>query len=263
MAGATGAIGGPLLGELLANGHDLVALTRSPVNARALLERGIESSVADVFDADAVAAAVKRAQPELVIEQLTALPRTYTRQSMTAAAVFNARIRLEGGANLLAAARAAGVRRYLRQSVAFRAAPGPGLADEGTPLALDASPAVAADARVVTELEDRLLRARNMEGICLRYGFFYGPGTWFSPDGDAANQVRRQQLPIVGNGQGVWSWLHIEDAASATTAADISCGRAEDERRRCGVLRDSDARRVEREGETRADVPAATVGVDR
>ena len=219
VAGATGAIGGPLLGELLANGHDLVALTRSPVNARALLERGIESSVADVFDADAVAAAVKRAQPELVIEQLTALPRTYTRQSMTAAAVFNARIRLEGGANLLAAARAAGVRRYLRQSVAFRAAPGPGLADEGTPLALDASPAVAADARVVTELEDRLLRARNMEGICLRYGFFYGPGTWFSPDGDAANQVRRQQLPIVGNGQGVWSWLHIEDAASATVAA--------------------------------------------
>jgi nucleoside-diphosphate-sugar epimerase len=119
----------------------------------------------------------------------------------------------------LAAAQAAGVRRYLRQSIAFWAVPGPGLADEETPLAFDASPAVAADARVVTELEHRLLGNPNMEGIALRYGFFYGPGTWFNPDGDVAQQVRRQQFPIIGNGEGVWSWLHIEDAAIATVAA--------------------------------------------
>jgi nucleoside-diphosphate-sugar epimerase len=154
-----------------------------------------------------------------VIEQLTALPRIYTREAMTAAAPLNTRIRLEGGANLLAAAQAAGVRRYLRQSIAFWAVPGPGLADEETPLAFDASPAVAADVRVVTELEQRLLGDPEIEGIALRYGFFYGPGTWFNPDGDVARQVREQQFPIVGNGEGVWSWLHIEDAAMATVAA--------------------------------------------
>jgi nucleoside-diphosphate-sugar epimerase len=93
------------------------------------------------------------------------------------------------------------------------------LADEETPLAFDASPAVAADARVVTELEHRLLGDPNIEGIAMRYGFFYGPGTWFNPDGDVARQVRQQQFPIVGNGEGVWSWLHIEDAAIATVAA--------------------------------------------
>jgi nucleoside-diphosphate-sugar epimerase len=107
----------------------------------------------------------------------------------------------------------------VRQSIAFWAIPGPGLADEETPLAFDASPAVAADARVVAELEHRLLGTPNIEGIVLRYGFFYGPGTWFNLDGDVARQVRQQQFPIVGNGEGVWSWLHIEDAASATVAA--------------------------------------------
>jgi 2-alkyl-3-oxoalkanoate reductase len=219
VAGGTGAIGRPLVAELLSRGHALVALTRSPEKAQALVEQGIEPAVADVFDADAVEAVVSHAQPDIVIEQLTALPSTYTRQSLTAAAAFNTRLRVEGGANVLAAALAAGVRRYLRQSIGFWAAPGPGLADEGTPLAFDASPAVAADARIVTDLESRLLGAQTIEGIALRYGFFYGPGTWFNPDGDVARQVRQQQFPIVGNGEGVWSWLHIEDAAIATVAA--------------------------------------------
>jgi nucleoside-diphosphate-sugar epimerase len=219
VAGGTGAIGRPLTAELLAKGHALVALTRSPEKARALVQQGIEPAIADVFDTDAVKAVVGRAQPEIVIEQLTALPRTYSRESMSAAAVLNNRIRLEGGANVLAAAQAAGVRRYLRQSVAFYAIPGPGLADEDTPLAFDAAPAVAASAREITELEHRLLGNPNMEGLILRYGFFYGPGTWFNPDGDVARQVGQQQFPIIGNGEGVWSWLHIEDAAIATIAA--------------------------------------------
>jgi nucleoside-diphosphate-sugar epimerase len=219
VAGGTGAIGRPLIAELLARGHAPVVLTRSPEKAQALMEQGIEPAIADVFHPDAVKAVVGRAQPEVVIEQLTALPRTYTRESMNAAAALNNRIRLEGAANVLAAAQAAGVRRYLRQSVAFEAIPGPGLADEDTPLAFDASPAIAAGAREITELEHRLLESPNIEGIAMRYGFFYGPGTWFNPDGDVAQQVRRQQFPIVGNGGGVWSWLHIEDAAIATVAA--------------------------------------------
>src|ERR1700741_1201628 len=219
VAGGTGAIGRPLIAKLIAKGHALVALTRSPEKARALVEQGIEPAIADVFDADAVKSVISRAQPEVVIEQLTALPKTYTHDSMKAAAALNNRIRLEGGANVLAAAQAVGVRRYLRQSVSFYAIPGPGLANEDTPLAFDASPGVAASAREITELEHRLLGNPNLEGIVLRYGFFYGPGTWFNPDGDVARQVRQQQFPIIGNGEGVWSWLHIEDAALATIAA--------------------------------------------
>jgi nucleoside-diphosphate-sugar epimerase len=219
VAGATGAIGRALITQLLAKGHDVVALIRSAEKARTLVKQGVEPAIADVFDADAIQAAVIRAQPEVVIEQLTAYPKTYTRESMSAAAALNTRIRLEGGANVLAAAQAAGVRRYLKQSIAFWAVPGTGLADEETPLAFDASPAVAADAHIVTETEQRLFQTPNLEGIALRYGFFYGPGTWFAADGDVAQQVRQQQFPIVGTGGGVWSWLHIEDAAIATVAA--------------------------------------------
>lgn len=219
VAGGTGAIGRPLIGELLARGHTVVAVTRSPEGAKALAERGVEPAVADVFDPDAMKAVLNKARPEVVIEQLTALPQTYTTEAMIAAGPLNNRIRLEGGANVLAAAHAAGVRRYLRQSIAFWAEPGSGLADEETPLAFNASPAVAADARVITELEHHLLENPDIEGIALRYGFFYGPGTWFNPDGDVARQVRQQEFPIVGNGEGVWSWLHIEDAALATATA--------------------------------------------
>jgi 2-alkyl-3-oxoalkanoate reductase len=219
VAGATGAIGRPLIAQLHGLGHDVVALTRSSEKAQTLAAQGVEPAIADVFDADAVRAAVKSAQPEVVIEQLTALPKTYTAESMSAAAVPNNRIRLEGGANVLKAAQAAGVRRYLRQSIAFWAVSGAGLADEETPLAFDASPTIADGTRTVSEIERRLLETPNLEGIALRYGFFYGPDTWFAPDGDVARQVRQQQFPIVGNGKGVWSWIHVEDAANATVAA--------------------------------------------
>jgi nucleoside-diphosphate-sugar epimerase len=219
VAGGTGAIGRPTLDQLLARGHNVVALTRTQERAKSLAAQGIEPAIADVFDLDSVKAAIAQAKPEVVIEQLTALPKTYTRESMNATAALNTRIRSEGGGNVLAAAKAAGVRRFLKQSMAFWGIPGAGLADEETPLSVDASPAVAADARLVTETERRLLQTPDLEGIALRYGFFYGPGTWFNPDGDVAQQVRQQQFPIVGNGDGVWSWLHIEDAAIATVAA--------------------------------------------
>jgi nucleoside-diphosphate-sugar epimerase len=219
IAGGTGAIGRPLVGQLLTKGHAAAVLTRSPDKARAALGDGVEFAVADVFDPAAVTAAVATVRPDVVIEQLTSLPKHYTREEMTKAAPLNTRLRLEGGDNVLAAARAAGVRRYLRQSIAFWGVPGDGLADEQTPLAADGPPAVAGDVRTVTELESRLLEATDLEGIAMRYGFFYGPGTWFHPDGDVANQVRQQQFPIVGKGEGVWSWLHIEDAAIATALA--------------------------------------------
>lgn len=219
VAGGTGAIGRPLIAQLLARGHSVVALTRSPEKAQAYVDQGVEPVIADIFDPDSIKTAVRSAEPEVVIEQLTSLPQRYTRESMDAAAPANRRIRLEGGANLLSAAQAAGARRYLRQSIAFWGVPGQGLSDEETPIVSDAPPAVAADATVVAEIEHRLLANQNIEGIALRYGFFYGPGTWFFPDGDAADQVRQQQFPIIGNGDAVWSWLHIDDAAIATVAA--------------------------------------------
>ena len=114
VAGGTGAIGRPLIAELLAKGHALVALTRSSERAQALAKQGIEPALADVLDTDAVKAVVSRVQPEIVIEELTALPKTYTSESLSAAADFNSRIRLEWGANVLAAPQAAGVRCYFR-----------------------------------------------------------------------------------------------------------------------------------------------------
>lgn len=219
VAGATGAIGSPLIAQLLEKGHQVIALTRSLEKAQTLAQQGVEPAIADVFDADAVQAAIGGAKPDVVIEQLTSLPKTYTPESMQAAAALNDRIRREGGANVLKASLAAGVGRYLMQSIGFLAVSGAGLADEETPLALDASPAVADGTRTLNELEHRLLETPNIEGIVLRYGFFYGPGTWYAPDGDVAQQVRQQQFPSVGNGEGVWSWIHIEDAAAATVAA--------------------------------------------
>ncbi len=130
------------------------------------------------------------------------------------------RLRLEGGGNLLRAAIACGVQRYLQQSSGFFLKPiGPGLADESAALDVNASPGVAASAQTYAELERRLLGSAEIGGSALRYGFFYGPGTWYYPGGSAADTVMRQQNPVIGSGQGVSSFVHIEDAAIGTVAA--------------------------------------------
>jgi nucleoside-diphosphate-sugar epimerase len=130
------------------------------------------------------------------------------------------KLRIEGGGNLFRAAQASGVRRYLQQSSGFflKAAEGT-LADESSPLDVNGSPSVAASARTYTELEARLFSSHAIEGVALRYGFFYGPKTWYHPGEAAANMVMRQQNPVVGKGEGVWSFVHIHDAAIATVAA--------------------------------------------
>lgn len=138
---------------------------------------------------------------------------------MRIAAERDREVRLEGGGNVLAAAQTVGVRRYVIQSSAFWYAPGPGAADESVPFAYDATPAIAAGTRLYAELERRVFEAAWTEGIALRYGFFYGPGTWYARDGSMANQVREGSFPIVGNGEGVWPFIHVADAAEATVAA--------------------------------------------
>jgi nucleoside-diphosphate-sugar epimerase len=128
-------------------------------------------------------------------------------------------LRLEGGGNLFRAAIASGVRRYLQQSSGFfLKAPEGLLADESSPLDINASPGVAASARTYAELETRLFSSTVIEGVALRYGFFYGPKTWYHPGESAASMVMRQQNPVVGSGQGVSSFVHIDDAAAATVS---------------------------------------------
>ncbi|HEY1216466.1 MAG TPA: NAD(P)-dependent oxidoreductase [Bryobacteraceae bacterium] len=219
IAGATGAIGRPLISALIQAGHDVVGMTSSEHGRQTLRDNGADAVVANALDASAVNGALNKVRPEVVIDELTSLPKHYTPEEMRVAAERDRTVRLEGGRNVQNAAIAAGARRYVVQSTGFFYVPGPGLATEADPLAVDASPAVSASARTYTQIEDRVLNAVGIQGVALRYGFFYGPGTWFTQDGDVANQVRNRQYPIAGSGQGVWSWIHIEDAAAATVAA--------------------------------------------
>lgn len=219
IAGASGAIGRLLVHRLRANRHEVFAVTRSPDSGSALKENGAEPLIADALDAAAVKAAVGRIRPDAVINELTSLPRHYTPAEMKTAAERDRQVRVEGNINLLAALRDSGVRRYLLQSSAYWYAPGPGLADESVPFIFRASPRVEASARIYSELEARASATPGLEFVALRYGFFYGPGTWYTREGDMGDQVRQQQVPIIGEGQGVYSFVHIDDAAAATAAA--------------------------------------------
>jgi 2-alkyl-3-oxoalkanoate reductase len=219
LAGATGAIGLPLIRRLKEAGHLVFGLARSEESARALTEAGAGAVTADALDARSVRAAIARIRPDAVINELTSLPRHYTPAEMKAAAARDVKVRIEGNANLLAALKDAGVGRYILQSAGFWYAPGAGLADESEPLAVDASPGVSAGARTYLELESAATRTAEVESVLLRYGFFYGPGTWYISDGDVGDRVRQQQLPIIGAGEGVSNWVHIDDAAAATVAA--------------------------------------------
>lgn len=124
-----------------------------------------------------------------------------------------------GGGNVHRAARACRVRRYVQQSSGFFLRSGRGLADESEGMAVDAGPGVAASARTYAELESRVLNAEGIEGVALRYGFFYGPGTLYNPGGAVADQARKQELAVVGAGEGVSSWVHVEDAAPLSVSA--------------------------------------------
>jgi 2-alkyl-3-oxoalkanoate reductase len=219
VAGASGAVGQPLVTQLVAAGHTVVGMTRSDSGAQALRALGAEPVVADALDAAAVERAVRGARPEAVIEELTALPRTYTPEAMRDTLAATNQVRAVGGGNVQAAAERAGARRYIAQSGCYYYVPGPGLATEETGFAVDGPPLVAGGGQALLGIEKRVLGAQSLEGIVLRYGFFYGPGTWYAADGNVAEQVRRGQFPIAGGGGGVWPFVHIADAAAVTVAA--------------------------------------------
>jgi nucleoside-diphosphate-sugar epimerase len=218
LAGATGAIGRRLVPMLLAEGHQVTGMTRSAEKADALRATGAEPVVADALDGAAVEAAVREAQPEAIIHQLTALPQRIDPRKIERDFVLNDRLRSEGTRLLVDAAKAAGARRIVAQSIAFAYAPGaPGaLHRERDPLFLDAPQSFRRSALALADLESTVLGA---SGIVLRYGYFYGPGTSISSGGSMAQDLGRRRLPIVGRGTGVWSFIHIDDAARATVAA--------------------------------------------
>jgi nucleoside-diphosphate-sugar epimerase len=217
VAGASGAIGQPLIAELMRQGHTVTGMSRSSAGSQNLIDIGASVAVVNAFDQFEVEQALRRSQAEVVIDQLTALPKDPSQ--LSAAFPGDRKLRLEGGGNLHRAAQAVGVRRYIQQASGFFLKAASGLADESSPLVTDGSAGVATSAQMYAEIESRLFHSGKMEGIALRYGFFYGPRTWYSEEGAVAEQVRRQQMPVVGGGAGVWSWIHIEDAALATVSA--------------------------------------------
>lgn len=218
LAGAAGAIGRPLAPALLAAGHEVVGTTRSEQRAAALRAAGAEAVVCDLLEPGRPRTLVEQTRPDVVIDQLTSLPQDYDprRKDIYDA---NDRVRRDGSGALIAAAAELGVRRYLLQSIAFLYAPeGSAVKDEEASTWDDAPPPFARAVGVMRANEQAVLAA-PFEGLVLRYGFFYGPGTHYAPDGSIARQVASRRFPLIGGGRSTWSHVHVADAAAATVAA--------------------------------------------
>ena len=224
VAGATGALGRQLVPRLVAAGHDVVGMTRSEERAGLVRELGAEPAVADALDPDAVGAAVSTARPEVIVHQLTALSGSLDLRHFDRTFAQTNRLRTEGTDILLSAARAAGTRRFVAQSFAGwpAARTGGPVKTEDDPLDSDPPAAVRPVLDAIVYLERAVTGAAPIEGLALRYGGFYGPGTSLEldpPAGEHVEAIRGRKFPIVGVGRGVWSFVHIEDAAEATTIA--------------------------------------------
>ena len=216
LAGATGVIGRSLVPKLRAAGHDVAGMTRSEERAAALRDQEVDPVVCDALDSAAVERAVAEARTEVLIHQLTDIPRVIDPRKIEEQFAGNDRLRVEGTRNLVAAARAAGVRRMVSQSIAFAYAPGDALRTEDDPLYLDAPQPWRRSVEAVQSLEQQTL---GIDGVVLRYGYFYGPGTVYAGDGSTAAMVRKRAFPVVGRGTAVYSFIHVDDAAAATVAA--------------------------------------------
>jgi nucleoside-diphosphate-sugar epimerase len=219
VAGATGAIGRQLVPRLVAAGHEVHGMTRSASQKGLLEELGAVPVVADALDPEQVAEAVAVAQPEVIVHELTAIGDLDLRHFDRSFALTN-RLRTEGTDHLLAAGQAVGVKRFVAQSYfAFYERDGGMVKTEEDPT--DPSPAreMRETVAAIRHLEEAVLGATWTQGIVLRYGAFYGPGTSLAPGGEATELVRKRKFPLAGDGGGVWSFIHIADAADATVAA--------------------------------------------
>jgi nucleoside-diphosphate-sugar epimerase len=221
LAGASGAVGTPLTRQLIAAGHEVVGITRSPANAERLRSAGVEPVVADVMDRENLLTAVRDVRADAVMHQLTALGTTKIREAMQGT---NA-LRTTGTAHLLAAARVVGAHRFLTQSIVLGYGyrdHGPHVITEGDPFAEPAPGQFRSVMAALRSTEEQVFSADEMEGIALRYGLFYGQDSFTRMLG---NLVRKRRLPVPSSGGGFASFVHLEDAAAATVAA-LEKGRA-------------------------------------
>ncbi|HSD23801.1 MAG TPA: NAD(P)-dependent oxidoreductase [Solirubrobacterales bacterium] len=223
VAGASGALGKQLVPMLVADGHEVTGMTRSPAKRDPIRELGARPAVADALDPEAVAQAVAVAEPEVVIHELTAVDAGSMGRSIDRMFALTNRLRTEGTDHLLAAARAVGVKRFIAQSFAgwpFERTGGP-VKTEDHPLQTSPPKSVSHSLEAIRYLEQTVTHAEGIEGLVLRYGGFYGPGTslGINPDGAQIEMFRKRRLPVIGNGAGIWSLVHIQDAAAATAAA--------------------------------------------
>jgi nucleoside-diphosphate-sugar epimerase len=221
VAGATGAIGTQLVPRLVAAGHEVHGMTRYESKQAMLKDLGAVPIVADALDPDQVAEAVGNARPDVIVHQLTSIGALDMRHFDRDFALTN-RLRTEGTNHLLSAGQAMGVQRFVAQGLsgygAYQRTGGPVKSEEDP---LDPTPAreMRETIAAIHQLEDAVLGARWTEGIVLRYGAFYGPGTSLAPDGEQSEMIRKRKFPLVGDGGGVWSFIHVADAAEATVAA--------------------------------------------
>ncbi len=223
VAGATGALGRPLVKQLVERGHEVTGMTRSESKQELLRELGATPVVADALDPDAVAQAVAKAQPDVIVHQMTAIEASFNPRRMQRAFATTNQLRTEGTDHLLAAGRAVGVKRFVAQSFAPwpYARTGGTVKSEDDPLDTTPPAQVRTTLDAIKYLEQAVTNADWTEGIALRYGGFYGPGTsiGLEPIGEQVEMIRQRKFPVAGKGTGVWSFIHIEDAASATVEA--------------------------------------------
>lgn len=223
VAGASGALGRQLIPQLVRSGHEVIGMTRTPAKQDLIGSLGAKATVADALVPEEVARAVAEAEPECIVHQLTALSGAFDLRHFERTFAMTNRLRSEGTDHLLAAARAAGTRRFVAQSFAgwpYARIGGP-VKSEDDPLDPNPPAPVRTTMEAILHLEGAVLGAEGVEGLALRYGGFYGPGTSLgdNPPGEQTEAVRKRRFPIVGTGAGMWSLVHIEDAATATLAA--------------------------------------------
>jgi nucleoside-diphosphate-sugar epimerase len=221
VAGATGALGRQLVPQLVAKGHEVVGMTRSPEKQDLVRGLGARPAVADALDPEAVAQAVAEAEPDVIVHQLTALSGDFDMRHLERFFALTNRLRTEGTDHLLAAGRAVGVKRFVAQSYAGwpAARTGGPVKTEEDSLDPDPPEAMRGVLDAIRYLEESVTGATWTEGIALRYGGFYGPGTGMSHGGDQAELIAKRKWPLIGDGGGVWSFIQIEDAAAATVEA--------------------------------------------
>jgi nucleoside-diphosphate-sugar epimerase len=201
------------------HGHDVGGTSRDPARAAALRHLGAEPVLCDALDAGSVRAAVDGFAPDAIVNQLTALSGPFNPRRYREWVAPTNRLRREGTRHIVAAATAAGTRLLVSQSIAFAYRwDGRGLKTEADPL-FDRDLGFADAIEALRELEHLTLHTPGLTGVVLRYGWFYGPGTMYAADGSMAADVRRRRFPVIGRGDGVFSFVHVEDAATAAVRA--------------------------------------------